>query len=95
MEYCKCYIKTNTKCAKCDKPYEIATTKQQQIDDLRKKIHSNIIDNTCYKMEIRELEEINKIDICDENTLIERCSNNSDDEYTTKSEDNSDSSDSE
>ena len=67
MEYCKCYIKTNIKCAKCDKPYELPTTKQQQIDALRKKIHSNVIDNTCYKMDIKELEneiddEINKID---------------------------------
>ena len=65
MEYCKCYIKTNTKCAKCDKPYEIATTKQQQIEALKKRIHNNIIDNTCYKLEIRDLENEIKDEICE------------------------------
>ena len=98
MDFCKCYIKTNIKCAKCDKPYKIPTSQEEQIEALKKKIQSNKIDNICYKLEIQDLEneiqdlenetkEINKIDICDEHTLIEHCSNNSDDEYTTKSVD--------
>ena len=93
--FCKCYFKTNIKCANCDKPFSILTTKQQQIEELKKKISSNQCDNVGYKMEIRDLEyEINEEEkkinyniLSDPNVIIEHCNNNSDDEYTTKSED--------
>lgn len=48
----------------------IKCAKQQQIKELRKKIYSNIKDNTCYKMEIKDLEN----EIEDEHTLIEHSS---------------------
>ena len=43
-DFCKCFNKNNIKCAKCDKPYELPTTKQQQIDALKKRIRDNIKD---------------------------------------------------
>lgn len=67
MDFCKCYIKTNIKCAKCNKLYGVPITSEEQIKELKKKIKSNNIDNICYKLEIQDLEKeieddkINKI----------------------------------
>jgi len=56
-EYCNCYVKTNIKCAKCNLPFRNPETKQDQIDELMKKIRNNVQDNIIYKMEIRELQD--------------------------------------
>jgi hypothetical protein len=56
MDYCKCYVKTNIKCATCDKPFKQPSTKDEQILELKKLIKQNVQDNIIYKMEIRELE---------------------------------------
>lgn len=57
MDYCKCYLKTNIKCATCDKPFKPPQSKSEQIEELRKLIKKNVHDNIIYKMEIRDLED--------------------------------------
>ena len=57
MDHCKCYVKTNIKCATCDKPFKTPQSKSEQIEELRKLIKKNVQDNIIYKMEIRELED--------------------------------------
>ena len=57
MDHCKCYIKSNIKCAICDKPFKLPQSKSEQIEELRKLIKKNVQDNIIYKMEIRELED--------------------------------------
>jgi len=91
-EYCNCYVKTNIKCAKCNLPFRIPETKQDQINELMKRIKNNVQDNIIYKMEIQELqdeieyeEENNNNCLSDPNCLISCPSSCSDDLYTTKS----------
>ena len=56
MDYCICYVKTNIKCATCDKLFKTPYTKEEQIKELKKLIKQNVQDNIIYKMEIRDLE---------------------------------------
>lgn len=56
MDYCKCYVKVNIKCAKCDKPFKIPDSKDEAIEELKKKIKDTQVDLVCLKMELRELE---------------------------------------
>jgi hypothetical protein len=99
MDYCNCYVKTNIKCATCDKLFKTPSTKEEQILELKKLIKQNVQDNIIYKMEIQELqdeieykEENNYNCLSDPDCLISRASPLSDDLYTTKSADLSSSS---
>lgn len=56
MDYCNCYVKTNIKCAKCNKPFKLPDSKKEAIEDLKKKIMSAQADLMCYRIELRELE---------------------------------------
>jgi len=55
-EYCNCYVKTNIKCAKCNLSFRNPETKLDQINELMKRIKSNVQDNIIYRMEIQELQ---------------------------------------
>ena len=56
IDFCKCYVKCNVKCATCDKPFKTPETKEEIIKDLKRKIRDNLESNFGYMMDLEYLE---------------------------------------
>ncbi len=59
---CTCKYQYNIICGSCLKPFKIPTNREQRITDLKRIIAQNRIDNHCYKLEIRDLQDEMEID---------------------------------
>ncbi len=59
---CTCKYQHNIICGSCLKPFKILTNREERIADLKKIISQNRIDNHCYKLEIRDLQDEMEID---------------------------------
>ena len=59
---CTCKYRYNIICGSCLKPFKILTNREERIADLKRIIAQNRIDNHCYKLEIRDLQDEMEID---------------------------------
>ena len=59
---CTCKYQYNIICGSCKKPFKIPTNREERISDLQRIILQNKIDNYCYKLEIRDLQDEMEID---------------------------------
>ena len=59
---CTCKYQYNIICWSCKKPFKIPTNREERISDLQRIILQNKIDNHCYKLEIRDLQDEMEID---------------------------------
>ena len=59
---CTCKYQYNIICGSCKKPFKIPTNREERISDLQRIILHNKIDNHCYKLEIRDLQDEMEID---------------------------------
>ncbi len=59
---CTCKYQHNIICGTCLKTFKIPTNREERIDDLKKIIAQNKIDNHYYKLEIRDLQDEMEID---------------------------------
>ena len=56
INFCKCYVKCNVKCATCNLPFYVPETKEELIKDLKRKIRNNNESNFSYMMDLEYLE---------------------------------------
>ena len=59
---CTCKYHYNIICGSCLKPFKIPNNREERISDLQRIITQNRIDNHCYKLEIRDLQDEMEID---------------------------------
>ena len=62
MSCCTCKYQYNIICGSCKKPFKIPMNREERISDLQRIILQNKIDNHCYKLEIRDLQDEMEID---------------------------------
>lgn len=60
---CNCKYQFNLICGSCKLPLKISTNREERIKELEKIILQNKIDNHCYKLEIRDLQDDMEIDV--------------------------------